>query len=55
MKFEIDQSGRVEYTSHNTVLALSNDIQYSIIAPAKVKRQLQEMFRREGMPINYLC
>lgn len=50
MRIEIDQSGRIEYTSHKTVLVFSNNKQNSILVPAKIKRQIQKMFRREGKP-----
>lgn len=48
MKFQIDQSGRVEYTSHDTVLALSDDKHYTVLIPKKIKRQLQAEFRKRG-------
>lgn len=50
MKVEIDQSGKIEDTSKNTVLAFSNKIWSAIVIPAKVKRQMQEIFRRRGKP-----
>ena len=51
MRVEIDQSGRIEETNRDTVLALGNkDIFFSIRIPAKVKRQLKEIFRRQGKP-----
>lgn len=51
---EIDQSGKVEKTSKNTVLALSNDSWDAVIIKAKTKRQLQEIFRRNGQVRNYV-
>lgn len=50
MKIYIDQSGKIESTEKNTALAFSNDERCAILIPAKVKRQLQEMFRRGGRP-----
>jgi hypothetical protein len=50
MKIFIDQSGRVEYTSHNTIVAFSNGKQKAIKILARTKRQLQEIFRRKGAP-----
>jgi hypothetical protein len=50
MKVEVDQSGKIEDTSKDTVLAFSNKIWAAIIIPAKVKRQIQEIFRRRGQP-----
>lgn len=48
MTYQIDQSGKVEDTAKDTVLAYSNEIQHSVLIPRKVKRQLQEAFRRCG-------
>lgn len=49
MTYQVDQSGKIEDTAKDTVLAYSNEIQHSILIPRKVKRQLQEAFRRCGM------
>lgn len=48
MTIEIDQSGKIEDTARDTVIALSNDIQKTIRIPKRVKRQLQEIYRRQG-------
>lgn len=48
MKIEIDQSGRVEYTSHDTVIAFSNSKKGAIIIKAKDKREIQDVFRKMG-------
>lgn len=45
MKIEIDQSGRFEYTSHDTVIAFSNNKKAAILIKAKDKRSLQKIFR----------
>jgi len=50
MRLQIDQSGRVEYTSHKTVIAYSNSKHGSVVITAQTKRQIQEIFRRRGMP-----
>lgn len=50
MRVEIDQSGKIEDTGRNTVLAFSNEIWSAIVIPAKVKRQMQEILRRRGKP-----
>lgn len=50
MRLQIDQSGRVEYTSHKTVIAYSNDKHSSVVITAQTKRKIQEIFRRRGMP-----
>lgn len=38
MQIEIDQSGKIEDTRKDTVLAFSNGKNYSILIPAEVKR-----------------
>ena len=50
MKIYIDQSNKIEQTNKHTVLALANDKKYSILIPAKIKRQFQELFRHNGEP-----
>lgn len=48
MKIEIDQSGKVEYTSHHTVMAFSNGKKKAILIKAKDKREIQAIFRKMG-------
>lgn len=50
MKYQIDQSGKVEQTSKATVVALSNDKNKAVVISGKDKRRLQERFRQIGMP-----
>ena len=50
----IDQSGKIEQTNKNTVLCLANGTWDSVLLTAKVKRQLQEMFRRKGQPRKFV-
>jgi len=50
MKYQIDQSGKVEQTEKNTVIACTNGKTVAVILLAKDKRRLQETFRRIGMP-----
>ena len=47
--YQIDQSGKVEDTAINTVVACSNGKQYALLVTAKDKRRLQENFRRNGV------
>lgn len=54
MKVEIDQSGKVEYTQHDTVVALANGTKTSLLLPAKEKRILQRQFREIGKPRIYV-
>lgn len=50
MAFQIDQSGKIEQTSKNTVIAISNSTQKSIILKARDKRSLQNIYRAAGKP-----
>lgn len=54
MAIEIDQSGKIEDTGKDTVIAYSNGKQYAVIIPKKVKRQVQEIFRLGGMNRLYI-
>ncbi len=40
MHIEVDQSGKVELLSHDTIIACSNDNQNSIMIPRKIKQSL---------------
>lgn len=48
MGYQVDQSGKVEQTNKDTVIAYSNGTQYAIVIPRKLKRKLQEVFRVHG-------
>jgi hypothetical protein len=50
MNAEIDQSGKIEQTNLDTIIALSNNIQYSIVLSKKSKRTLQSLFRDKARP-----
>jgi hypothetical protein len=50
MKIEIDQSGRVEYTSKPTVVGFSNSKEKTIIILATEKQKLQKYFRKANKP-----
>lgn len=50
MKILIDQSGKIEYTSKNTIVAFSNGKQKSLLIRSKGKREIQEIFRDAGKP-----
>ena len=50
MRIEIDQSGRIEYTSKPTVVAFANSKTYSIIFLSRDKKYLQKIFRKAGTP-----
>jgi len=53
-KFSIDQSGKVEDTSKNTILCLSNGYWDAVLVRTRTKRQLQEIFRRNGQIRNFV-
>jgi len=48
VRVEVDQSGKIEDTRIDTVLAFSNDICHAILIPAKVKRACIHVLRTRG-------
>ena len=54
MTYQIDQSGKIEDTAKNTILAYSNEIQKSILISRKTKRKIQEVFRLCGYSKLYI-
>lgn len=50
MTYQIDQSHKIEQTEKDTILALSNDVQFAIRLAAKEKRLLQDLFRASAEP-----
>lgn len=48
MRIEIDQSGKIEDTSKDTVIAFSDDSFGGIIIKARDKREIQKIFRKIG-------
>lgn len=49
MILQVDQSVKIENTSADTVLALSNDVCYAILIPAVAKRHCLQVLRRRHM------
>jgi hypothetical protein len=45
---EVDQSGRIEETNRDTVLAFANGRSYSILVPSAVKRECVRQLRAAG-------
>jgi len=43
MKYQIDQSHKIEQTNKNTILCLSNGTEYTILITGKTKRKIQEI------------
>lgn len=54
MTIEIDQSGKIEETNRDTILAFSNGKSKTIKISAKNKRRLQEIFRQIGRPKDFI-
>jgi len=54
MKYQIDQSGKIENTKKQTALAASNHNVYAVVISAKTKRQFQEICRRDGLTRLYV-
>jgi hypothetical protein len=55
--YQIDQSIRIEQTNQDTVIGLANikgDQSYTLVIPARVKRQIQEYYRRQGLPTLFM-
>ena len=48
MAYQIDQSGKIEQTNKDTVIAYSNNKQYAIVIRRRLKRKVQEAFRLHG-------
>ncbi|GEM_PF-312585 len=46
---EVDQSGRTDVLSDDTVLAFSDDIQAAILIPTEVKRQCYQQLKATGL------
>jgi hypothetical protein len=46
---EADQSGRIEFTREDTVLAFSDEISFSVLIPASVKRACVRKLRERGL------
>jgi hypothetical protein len=48
MHIEVDQSGKIERTQRNTVLAFSNEIEYAALFLAVEKRESVTWLRQRG-------
>jgi len=47
MRIEVDQSGKIEQTDMDTIIAFSNRHQYAVLLPKEVKRRLIGRYRKE--------
>ena len=45
---DVDQSGRVEFTGEDTVLAFSNGMRFAVLIPSVVKRECVKALRDRG-------
>ena len=50
MEVEINQSNKIEQTSKDTIIGVVDDKTFTILIGAKIKRKLQEEFRKQGKP-----
>ena len=50
MRIEINQSNKVEQTNKDTIIDVSNKKSFTILISRKIKRKLQEEFRKQGKP-----
>jgi len=48
VKIEVDQSIKIEQTSHSTVIGISNSKQCAVVISSQIKRKLKNDFRRIG-------
>lgn len=55
--YHLDQSIRIEQTNKDTIIGLANmanEKSYTLIISARIKRQIQEHYRRHGLPKRYM-
>ena len=50
MIIEIDQSNKIEKTNKDTVIGLANSKEFTALIDRRIKRKLQEDFRKQGKP-----
>lgn len=50
MRIEINQSIKIEQTNKDTILGLANKEAFTVLIDRKIKRKLQEEFRKQGKP-----
>lgn len=53
MRIEVDQSGKVERTSHDTIIASSNEKQYCVKIPKEIKREIFYNYKNKIRQLNY--
>lgn len=50
MIIQINQSNKIEKTNKDTIIGLADDVSFTVLIKRKIKRKLQEDFRKEGRP-----
>lgn len=53
MQIEVDQSGKIELLSTDTIIACSNEIQYSIKIPKKIKQIIHYDYKTRIKQLKY--
>ena len=53
MRIEVDQSGKIEMLSQDTIIACSNDNQYSIKIPKKIKQGIYYNYKNKISQLKY--
>ena len=48
MSYQVDQSGKIEQTEKDTIIALSNDHNLTVLLKSKTKRIIQKWFKEEN-------
>jgi len=50
MIIQINQSNKIEKTNRDSIIGLANEVSFTVLLRRKIKRKLQEDFRKEGKP-----
>lgn len=50
MIIQINQSNKIEKTNKDSIIGLANDVTFAVLVKRKIKRRLQEDFRKQGKP-----
>lgn len=50
MIIQINQSNKIEKTNKDSIIGLANEVSFTILLKRKIKRRLQEDFRKQGKP-----
>lgn len=50
MIIQINQSNKIEKTNKDSIIGLANEVNFTVLLRRKIKRKLQEDFRKQGKP-----